>query len=137
MKNARQNTLFTFHWIEKNRSLYQCHLERIADFLVEERVFWKETKQGVMFLDLQEVTAKKKLHHFRSWSIKQELDFVKDCWASCIESADKLIPTLSIKVENDGITSIIPVKSLQFFRENADHQESALRKDLATSHQFV
>ena len=34
---------------------YQAFLEKIADFLVEERVYWAELVNGIQFNDLAEV----------------------------------------------------------------------------------
>ena len=66
-------------------------LENTADYLVDDTKWWVEEDSGVKFLDSSNISHTKKLHHFRSSSIKVEEDFVKICWEKCLDKTN-LIP---------------------------------------------
>ena len=104
-------TVFPFDLIEKQPKEYQAHLERIADYLNIEGV-WRETEIGVQFHDLSE-TWTKQVHHFRSTSLKEETDFVKESWNKILYTPNK-IPSLKLFIENGDGTSTIPLESLKY-----------------------
>ena len=112
-----QNSFVSFKIIEKYPWEYQALLEKIADFLVEDGLFWTELEHGVQFNDITAVDSKKAVHHFRSYSLSQELSFVEECWHnSCLKNPDKLIPACKVKIEDDeGIPSIRILKTLKYF----------------------
>ena len=110
----KRNTVIPFDVIDKYPFIYQCFLEQIADFLIEEDVYWKETETGILFYDIIPSTlpSMKLAHHFRSYTIKQEADYVKVCWNICLQKA-KLIPAKIIQINDDGETKLID--SLNYF----------------------
>ena len=71
-------SFFWFNYIEYNPWEYQSHIERIADFLLEESDVWTETADGIKFNENNNFS--KQLHHFRTYTISEELDYVKECW---------------------------------------------------------
>ena len=85
--------------IEDRCKDYQLFLERIADYLVDS-TFWRENEFGVEFLDVEPVDHKKRLHHFRSRTIKQEMKEVSDIWNNvCIPYYTTLVPELKLYIE--------------------------------------
>ena len=109
-----ENSVISFDIIEKYPWEYQALLEKIADFLQYEGLFWHEVENGVRFSDITCVNSKKQVHHFRTYDISEELKFVEDCWKnSCLKYPNVLIPAFKIKIEDDeGIPSIIFLKTL-------------------------
>ena len=87
---------FSFSYIEKNPWEYQSYLERIADFLLEGNA-WEEQSGGIKF---NTTFKSKKVHHFRSFSIKSELQYVTECWEKCLKEANTLIPAEKIKLSS-------------------------------------
>ena len=115
-----KNTQFTFDYIMQNYREYQCLLERIADYLLEEGVWWIETHFGVEFLDLKKPSmSAKSLHHFRSYLISEELAMVSECWQQCIKNKNNLIPAWKIKVEdkNGENIKILKLSTLKYFNK--------------------
>ena len=51
------NSFITFEVIK----MYQAFLEKIADFLVEERVYWRELVNDIQFNDLAEVNQRRSI----------------------------------------------------------------------------
>jgi len=99
------NTKFSFEFIKNNSRLYQSHLERIADFLLEEENIWAETADGIEFFDSDEKLLHKRLHHFQSTTLEKELNYVKSCWLKCQAQPEK-IPAFLI-YDDDGFKQII------------------------------
>ena len=97
---TKQDTIFPHDHIRLHRSYFQSHLERIADYLLEEKVFWKETPEGITFFDVTPVQSSMHLHHFRSSTIASEVKYVKRCWVRCLEDSS-LIPAYRITVEDE------------------------------------
>ena len=114
------NSFISFEIIKKYPWEYQAFLEKIADFLVEERVYWTELINGIQFNDIKVVESKKEVHHFRSYSVCSELDYVQSCWEnSCLQNPDKLIPAFKVKIEDHaGIPSTRILKTLNCFMEH-------------------
>ena len=121
-----ENSVISFDIIEKYPWEYQALLEKIADFLQYEGLFWHEVENGVQFSDVTCVNSKKRVHHFRSYDISKELKFVEDCWEnSCLKNPDVLIPAFKIKIENDeGIPSIIFLKTLNKYNTTILHENT-------------
>ena len=114
------NSFISFEVIKMYPWEYQAFLEKIADFLMEERVYWTELSNGIQFNDIKRVESKKEVHHFRSYSVCSELDYVQYSWQnSCLKTPDKLIPAFKVKEEDHaGIPSITILKTLHCFTEN-------------------
>ena len=120
IKKSHQNTTISFDFIKKHPSQYQRLLEKQTDCLSEGQVWWKEVDtEGVEFYDVTHVQSEKQLHHFRSYSMKQEDIFVKDNWYNCFQNPNTLIPAFKLKIkenENKDI-KVVYLKTLNYFRE--------------------
>ena len=122
IKNTQKNSLIPFKLIEDY--LYECqsHLERISDYLLDQIKWWEETDHGVMFYDIENnqtnEATKLKIHHFRSYSLKEEWERTRKLWEKCISSKD-LIPAKKMKhfAEND-LTVIVKLTTLNHFQVN-------------------
>jgi len=99
------NTKFSFEFIKNHSRLYQAHLERIADFLLEENNIWMETSDGIEFIDCSEILLQKRLHHFHSYTLEEELEYVKTCWVKC-QKVPERIPAFLI-YDDDGFKQVI------------------------------
>ena len=97
---------------------------------MEERVYWTELVNGIQFNDIKRVESKKEVHHFRSYSVCSELDYVQYCWQnSCLKSPDKLIPAFKVKIEDhEGIPSIRILQTLNCSTEN-ERENSLLQTE--------
>ena len=98
-----QNTIFTKDEIDCFG--YQAHLERISDFLLRgEGVWWHfdDVSKCIIFHDGAEEPKSRPqgppVHHFRSWSLKMERDYLKKAWKDCISSENLSLPTSKIKL---------------------------------------
>ena len=71
---------------------YQSHLEEISDYLLDQIKLWEETDHGVMFYDIENnqtnEASKLKMHHFQSYSLKEEWKRTRKLWEKCISSKD-------------------------------------------------
>ena len=76
IKNTQKYSLIPFKLIGDYPYEYQSHLEGISDYLLNQIKWWEEADHGVTFYDIennQKIEASKlKIHHFRSYSIKEE-----------------------------------------------------------------
>ena len=106
------DSFFFFDEIKKYQRDFQTHLERIADYLMIGGMYWIETKNGIKFFDVTEVESCKLKHHIRSFTIKKEIHYLKDCWSICLADKDRLIPAFKIVVETNGKTETINLKTL-------------------------
>ena len=133
IKMSFSNTVISFIWIEKYYKQYQRFLERVADFLLMEYSWWKEVEDGVEFYDHNaEEVCDKKLHHFRSTSLVEEVAFVRKCWEECLENKN-LIPAFKIQVV-DPITKIntdITLTTLLHFKNKQPIQDEDQTINLA------
>ena len=105
IKIKLSNTVVSFEWIQKFFTQFQRLLERQADYLLQgPGVWWREVETGVEFFDheLAENTAKK-LHHFRSSTLKSESEFLTNCWQKCLNDKNVLIPAWKIKEDQTPI----------------------------------
>ena len=79
-------------------------MERIADFLRPGEGIWWETDKvtgSVTFYDGDNSPNTRPegppLHHFRSWTIEEEVTYIKQCWDKCVNS-DLRLPIKQIKL---------------------------------------
>ena len=91
------NSFFPFKIIEAYSSAWQAHLERIFDFLLcGERVWWSQDENGITFKDsCNEAEHRSEgpvLHHFRSWILEKEAEYIRSCWKACLDKAHVIIP---------------------------------------------
>ena len=118
IKIQKTNSFFTFKFIRDNKWVYQSHLERIADFLLEGNT-WEERENGVEFLDFQNESLKqKRVHHFRNREISHEIIFLKECWELCLKNPNRFIPAKVIKIETDDNIEILELTTLKHFTKN-------------------
>ena len=99
IKLKLENLCITFEIIDKYPWEYQALLEKIADYL-EDGLFWIEVENSVLFNDITPVDSDMKIHHFRRYTVCDELQYVAICWQNCLKNFDKLIPAFKIKVED-------------------------------------
>ena len=99
IKLQLQNSLVSYHWIKRYPFEFQCLLQRQADFLLEENLWWTAGNDGVVFNDVTDFPANSSLsmHHFRSRTIKDERDYLVNCWEECLKAMHQLIPAYKIK----------------------------------------
>ena len=81
---------------------YQPFLENIADYLIFEGIYWKETEIRVLFYDMTMSNSPKRIHNCRKFSMKSEISFVSKCWNECLLNCNILIPAEIIKIDDDG-----------------------------------
>ena len=89
LQEIENDSLFTHDYIKKNTADWQSHLERIADFLVEENAWWQQTEFGIQFFDFnapKNVEKNPKVHHYRSANISTVLNDLKTHWSSIVEN---------------------------------------------------
>ena len=100
IKKTQKNSLIPFKLIEDYPYEYQSHLEGISDYLLDQIKWWEETDRGVMFYDTENNQTnevnKLKMHHFRSYSLKEEWERARKLWEKCISRKD-LIPPKKMK----------------------------------------
>ena len=114
------NNIISFTWIKEYPWEYQYLLERQADYLVEGNIWWEETESGVEFKDRNKSNdSKLYVHHFRSSTIKEEVNHVKQCWKICLQNKHDIIPAYKIKVYDatDTTYEIITLKTLNHFQK--------------------
>ena len=68
IKLQLQNSLASYHWIKRFPFEFQCLLERQADFLLEEHLWWTTRDDGVAFKDVTDFPTNSSLsmYHFQS-----------------------------------------------------------------------
>ena len=114
------NSCIPFKLIEDRCKDYQIFLEKIADYLVDS-TFWCENEFGVEFLDVSPVNYEKRLHHFRSRTIKQEMKEVSEIWNTvCIPNYTTLVPALKLYIEQDDGINVIYPGTLNYFKYRHD-----------------
>ena len=117
------NSVISFDWIEQYSRNYQCLLESMADYLLDE-CWWNETEYGIQFLDHERTpaTSKLQLHHFRSTNLKMEQNYVKFCWQKCLDNMHTLIPAFKINIDN----KIIYLNTLKYFSNHHKSLDEAI-----------
>ena len=109
IKVTLRNSIISFGWIRKYSNEYQCLLEQQADFLLDGNFWWSETDEGVTFLDYSEtgrnldIETHVTLHHWRTYTMKDEIIYLQQCWEKCLENMHSIIPAYKIRIKNsDG-----------------------------------
>ena len=122
------NSVIPHGIILKYTSAYQAHLERISDFLLcGEGVWWRHIVSGVEFFDVsvpseaqRGATTLPPLHHFRSYSLKSESEYLQNSWRKCLQSVDTLkIPHQAIRVF-DGQGELDHIIYTDFLQDDDD-----------------
>lgn len=90
-------------------------MEKIADYLIDTVIWWKEIETGVQFFDKSSNKSDKLLHHFRSTTIKQECERLQNCWETCLSNPHK-IPAFKIKVKTASGYEPLYLTTLQHFK---------------------
>ena len=90
------NSFFPFKITEAYSSAWQAHLEQISDFLLcGEGVWWSQDENGITFKDsyneAEHLPEGPALHHFRSWTLEKEAEYIRSCWKACLDK-DVIIP---------------------------------------------
>ena len=114
IKVTLRNSIISFGWIRKYSNEYQCLLEQQADFLLDGNFWWSETDEGVTFLDYSEtgrnldIETHVTLHHWRTYTMKDEIIYLQQCWEKCLENMHSIIPAYKIRIKNsDGKINFI------------------------------
>ena len=105
------------------------------------------TDHGVMFYDIEnnkKIDASTlKMHHFRSYSIKEEWERTKKLWEKCISSNDS-IPAKKMKYfDENGTTVIVKLTTLNHFQVNEKDTLNNLlnakpeTEDLITTNSYI
>ena len=118
LKISLKNTKISFKWMKVQSREYQCLLARQADYLLEAG-WWEEKEDGVEFFDKEgyPVNTTQQLHHFRSTTITNTIEYVKQCWNKCIEQKNKLIPAYKLHYIDKSTKKITEtLVTLKFFR---------------------
>ena len=140
IKQNLSNTIISFEWIEKHYSCYQALLEQIADYLIYDTKFWKETAMGILFLDNEaNKNLNIKIHNFRSSTIEDVNNYLRRCWNKCLENPNTLIPAFKIKMLNGEKWKTERWTTLEYFRnkfleeDQTDHNASINNSDTTRS----
>ena len=71
--------------MEKCAFQYQSMLKRIADYLLNEKIWWEENTNEVVFYDIDNNYHEKTNHHFRSSTLKEENKYLDKSWEQCLQ----------------------------------------------------
>ena len=123
-----ENSCITFEIIDKYPWEYQALLEKISDYL-EDGLFWSEVENGVLFNDITPVDCNKQIHHFRKYTVSDELKYVAICWQDCLKNFDQLIPAFKIKVDDKCNLSIVYPKTLKHYNNSVITEENIQNTD--------
>ena len=126
-------TEISYEFIVKNPWLWQSHLERISDFLLDGNC-WFQGENGVIFNDTQAFKHSTiTLHHYRSSNFQSEIKYLQECWVKCVQTP-AIIPAEKIKVEyEDGENTqvtIITCNSLAYFKDTPAPTETNFHSDV-------
>ena len=141
IKVTLRNSIILFGWIGKYSNEYQCLLEQQADFLLDGSFWWSETDEGVTFLDYSEtgrnldIGTHLTLHHWRTYTMKDEIIYWQQCWEKCLENIHSIIPAYKIRMNNsDRKINFILLNTLKYFRymnpENLETNETLNETDI-------
>ena len=103
LEKKQYNSLFTYTHIQNNIADWQSHLQRIADFLIFENVWWQKTEFGIEFFDChipRKIDQYPKVHHFRSSNITNVMSKLEQHWSEIL-SNNICIPTPIILEGNE------------------------------------
>ena len=128
LQEIENDSLFTHDYIKKNSDDWQSHLERIADFLVEENPWWQQTDFGIQFFDFNSPknVENPKVHHFRSASISTVINDLKTHWSSIVENNIKIpVDIILMRGRDDRVEyNRTDSSSLKEISENYDEDEN-------------
>ena len=116
-------------------------MEQQADFLLDSSCWWGETDEGVTFFDYSETdrsldrATNATLHHWRSYTMKDEIIYLQQCWEKCLENMHSIIPAHKIRIKNsNGNINFILLNTLEYFRkmhpENLETNETLNETDI-------
>ena len=112
-----------------------------SDFLLDSSCWQSETGEGVTFLD-HSVTGRNldtethaTLYHWRTYTMKDEIICLQQCWEKCLENWYSIIPAYKIRIKNsDGKINFILLNTLEYFRnlnpENLETNETLNERDI-------
>ena len=153
----KTNTIFSLDEMTKFNSDWMAFLEtRIPDFIKEGPNKWYTVNDSkVEFFDLVPngpVPEHPMLHSFRSWTMKDERRYLKECWDKCLEN-DIAIPVKHVMFESSeseiefeaGIdlegepkdeVQLLDLTQHEYFEENEDTNIniSSIENEDATTH---
>ena len=73
-------------------------METIADFIsLGEGVSWCQSENGIEFYDTNLSQAMPELHHYQSWNLHEEQEYLREKWQYCQDNPTA-IPAQSIKI---------------------------------------
>ena len=108
---------FSKEFIQNHLGEFQCHLQRIAHYLVHgEGVWWNKSANGtVMFLDSdldpEYHTEGPNVLHFRSASLKDVSIRATECWGLILQNKVGL-PITAVRVYDSCSGSVLNIKEL-------------------------
>ena len=116
-------------------------MEQQADFLLDSTCWWGETDEGVTFFDYSETdrnldrATNVTSHHWRSYTMKDEIIYLQQCWEKCLENMHSIIPAHKIRIKNsDGKINFILLNTFEYFRnmhpENLETNETLNETDI-------
>ena len=141
---AFTNTFLPSALLETNTAEVQAHLERVSDFLLPgQGVWWKKIPSGgIEFLDSSlEATSHPdgpQLHHFRSSNMTEEIEYLKNCWKSCIDREIELpLPTVRRYSDEGELLSLDSFESICIPTANLTPDSSSAHEpmDLQDDHE--
>ena len=103
---------------------YQPLLKRIADYLLNEKIWWEENTNGVAFYDINNNDQEKTIHDFKSSALKIESKYLDKSWEQCLQDMHNKIPAFKIKVYNGDTSEIIYLKTLRHFADEVPLKEN-------------
>ena len=124
IKESFSNTMIPFDWIEKYAFQYQSMLKRIADYLLNEKIWCEENTNGVVLYDTDNNDQEKTIHHFRSSTLKAESKYLDKSWEQCLQDMHNKIPAFKIKVYNGDTSEIIYLKTPRHFADEVPLKEN-------------
>ena len=80
-----------------------------------------ETDEGVKFLDYSEtgrnLETHATLHQWRTYTMKDEIICLQQCWEKCLENLHFIIPAYKVRIKNSrGKINFILLNTLEYFR---------------------
>ena len=116
-------------------------MKQQADFLLDSSCWWSETDEGITFLDYSEtgrnldITTNVTIHHWRTYTMIDEIIYLQKCWEECLENMHSIIPADNIRIKNsDGKINLILLNTLEYCRnmnpENLETNETLNERDI-------
>ena len=115
-----KNTEFEKDFIRENCNNWQCHLERISDYIVVHiNKWWVNHQDKIEFLDSTGKSRDPNPSHFRSASLKYIELRLQECWEMCLRN-DICLPSFGINIDL-SLNYIIQDK-VKFFNKHCNPQ---------------